>query len=75
MAARGSSMLPAPSPEVVERCIAELDPVDVPLFGMAINGTPLVEIAAVAGADVPVIRTRVRALIGRLQATTPPAVR
>jgi hypothetical protein len=34
----------------------ELDPKDMPGFGIAMNGTPVVEVAAVIGDEVPTTR-------------------
>jgi DNA-binding NarL/FixJ family response regulator len=61
--------------EAVARCIAELPADDIPLFGMAVNGTPVAEIAQVVGDDVAAIRARLRALVVRLQGErrAPPA--
>jgi DNA-binding NarL/FixJ family response regulator len=67
--ARGMAEPLSASPAVIERCVARLHPDDIPLFGMAINGTPTDEIAAVAGDDLPTTRNRLRALVGRLQST------
>jgi len=61
----GLEQLPAP-PDVIGRCVGELPPDDIPLFGMAMNGTPTAEIAAVAGDDLPATRSRLRALVKRL---------
>jgi CheY-like chemotaxis protein len=60
---------PSAPPAVMERCLARLRPDDVPLFGMAINGTPTHEIAAVSGDDIATTRSRLRTLVRRLQAT------
>jgi DNA-binding NarL/FixJ family response regulator len=64
--ARGTAEPPSAPSEVIERCIAEIDPEDIPMFGMALNGTPVAEIAAVTGDEVPVTRARLRDLVGRL---------
>jgi DNA-binding NarL/FixJ family response regulator len=65
--ARGRGGLPAIPPEAIRRCASELDQRDIPLFGMAMNRMQVAEIAAVAGYDVETTRSRLRALIGRLQ--------
>jgi DNA-binding NarL/FixJ family response regulator len=65
--ARGAARLPAPPPEAMERCIRALQPDELSLFGMAVNGTPVAEIAAVAGDDIAETRRRLRAMLGRLQ--------
>jgi DNA-binding NarL/FixJ family response regulator len=65
--ARGATRLPTPPPEVMERCFRNLDADEVPLFGMAVNGAPASEIAAVVGADLEEARRRLRVLLGRLQ--------
>lgn len=69
-AAVGAAQLPTPPPEVMERCFRKLNPDEVPLFGMAVNGAPLTEIATVAGTDVEETRKRLRVLLGRLQEQT-----
>lgn len=65
--AGGGTALATIPPELIKRCVAELDPDDISLFGMAFNRVPVAEIAAVAGHDVETTRARVRTLIGRLQ--------
>jgi two-component system response regulator DevR len=67
LVASGGRALPRVPPDLISRCVAELDPDDIPLFGMAFNQIPLAEIAAIAGHDLETTRTRVRALIGQLQ--------
>lgn len=68
--ALGAARLPTPPPEVMERCMSRLNPDDVPLFGMAVNGTPVGEIAEVVGVELEETRRRLRALLGRLQGDT-----
>lgn len=65
--ARGGRALAGIPAELIQRCVAELDPVDIPIFGMAYNRLSVAEIAAVSRSDVSATRDRVRALIGRLQ--------
>ena len=55
-------------PELLGRCAEDLPPDDISLFGMAVNGTPPAEIAAMTGADLASTYSRLRALIKRLQA-------
>ena len=66
--ARGGSLLPTPPPEVMERSYALLDTDEIVLFGMAVNGAPLSEIAAVSGDNADDIRRQLRGLVERLQA-------
>ena len=66
--ARGGSRLPTPPPEVMERSYALLDTDEIVLFGMAANGAPPSEIAAVSGDDPDEIRRQLRGLVERLQA-------
>jgi DNA-binding NarL/FixJ family response regulator len=68
--ARGTARLPTPPPEVMERSYALLDPEEIPLFGMAVNGAPPEEIAAVAGTDPDDARRHVRELLTRLRGST-----
>jgi DNA-binding NarL/FixJ family response regulator len=72
-AARGYAALPAAPPEVRERCLARLDPADVALFAMAVNGTHPADIAAVMRLESDEARRRLRALLGRLQERRPDA--
>lgn len=67
MVARGTAELPGAPPDVIERCISRLEPADIPLFGMALNGTPPDEIATVTGEDLATTRAHLRELVGRLQ--------
>ena len=71
--ARGAAAPLSAPPEVIERCVTALPPSDISLFGMAINGTPAAEIAAVAGDDVSATRVRLRSLVRRLQRPLDPA--
>ena len=65
--AAGNARLPAAPPQVTERCLGRLDPADIALFGMAVNGTDSAEIAEVMRLDADETRRRLRALLGRLQ--------
>jgi DNA-binding NarL/FixJ family response regulator len=65
--ARGEARLPDPPLEAMERCSAKVDPADMPLFGMAVNAVPLVDMAEVLGVDLTEARRRLRALLGRLR--------
>jgi hypothetical protein len=64
--ARGNAEPLRVAPEVISRCVEDLPPDDVSLFGMAVNRTPAAEIAALAGSDVASTQARLRALIKRL---------
>jgi two-component system, NarL family, response regulator DevR len=63
---RGASTKPDAPPAVVERSVERLDPAEIPIFGMAMAGTPVNEIAAVTGDDIDCVRVRIRALVQRL---------
>jgi DNA-binding NarL/FixJ family response regulator len=65
--AGGGTALARVPPELIKRCVRELHPDDIPLFGMAFNRVPVADIAAIAGYDIETTRTRLRAIIGRLQ--------
>ena len=67
--ARGGSLLPVPPREVMERSYALLDTDEIVLFGMAINGAPPSEIAAISGDDPDEVRRQLRGLLERLQAS------
>jgi DNA-binding NarL/FixJ family response regulator len=66
-AAAGGARLPAAPPRVRERCLERLDPGDVALFGMAVNGTDPADIAEVLKLPRDETHRRLRALLGRLQ--------
>jgi DNA-binding NarL/FixJ family response regulator len=66
--ARGEGRLPTPPPEVLKRAFALLDTEQIVRFGMAVNGAPPDEIAAVAGDHPDHTRRQLRALLARLQA-------
>jgi two-component system response regulator DevR len=70
LVARGESRLPTPPPAVLERSFSLLDTEEIVLFGMAVNGAPPEEIAAVTGDDPNQTRRRLRILLARLQATS-----
>jgi DNA-binding NarL/FixJ family response regulator len=65
--ARGGRAIPRVAPELLKRCVAELDQDDIPLFGMAFNRIPVAEIAAVVSLDIEATRARLRALMERLE--------
>ena len=67
--ARGEGRFPTPPPGVMERSFAQLDTEEIVLFGLAVNGAPPEEIAAVAGAQPDDTRRQLRALLARLQDT------
>jgi DNA-binding NarL/FixJ family response regulator len=66
-AAAGAARLPTAPRHVRERCLERLDPADVALFAMAVNGTDPVEISGVMRLRPQETRRRLRALLGRLQ--------
>jgi DNA-binding NarL/FixJ family response regulator len=63
---RGALTKPDAPAAVVERGVERLDPAEIPIFGMAMAGTPVAEIAAVTGDDLDGVRTRIRMLVQRL---------
>jgi hypothetical protein len=65
--AGGGRAIPRVQPELIKRCVAQLDQDDIPLFGMAFNRIPVAEIAAVVGLDIETTRARLRALMKRLE--------
>jgi DNA-binding NarL/FixJ family response regulator len=70
LVARGEGRLPPPPQAVMERSLARLDTDQIVLFGMAVNGAPPDEIAAVAGDGPDETRRQLRALLARLQDTS-----
>ena len=66
----GEAGLPSAPPEALERSLRKLSPDDIALFGMAINGMAVRDIAAVTGTNLDETQRRLRILLGRLQEQT-----
>jgi DNA-binding NarL/FixJ family response regulator len=64
--ARGGKALPALRPEAVERSVMRLDPEDLPILGMRIDGATLAEIASVLQLEERELSRRLAAMLGRL---------
>jgi DNA-binding NarL/FixJ family response regulator len=71
--ARGGMALPALRPETVERTVTGLEPEDLSILGMRIDGATLSEIGAVLHLEERELSRRLRALVGRLASPTAPA--
>jgi len=64
--ARGGKAMPALRPEAVEQTVRRVDPDDLPILGMRLDGATLTEIATVMQLDEGELSRRVAALLGRL---------
>ena len=71
--ARGGKALPPLRPEAVERSVTRLDPQDLPILGMRIDGATLPEIASVLQLEERELSRRVVAMLGRLAGPVRPA--
>ena len=73
--AKGGKALPALRPEAVERAVTRLEPQDLPILGMRIDGATLSEIGAVLRLEERELSRRLTALVGRLQDRAAPVGR
>ncbi len=64
--ARGGKALPPLRPEVIEGTVKRLEPEDLPIVGMRIDGATLAEIASVLQLEDHELSRRVVAMLGRL---------
>ena len=71
--ARGGKALPALQAEAVDRTLGQLDPEDLPIVGMRIEGATLPEIASVLQLEERELHRRLTALLGRLAGSVRPA--
>ena len=69
--ARGDRVLPPVDRELLERAGAELDPQDLPILGMTIDGTPPAEIAATLRLEPAELSQRIDAMVQRLRVDVP----
>ena len=69
--ARGDRVLPSVDREMLEAAGAELDPQDLPILGMTIEGTPPAEIAATLRLDPAELSGRIDAMVQRLRVDVP----
>ena len=70
--ARGGKALPALRPEAVERTVTRLEPQDLPILGMRIDGATLSDIGAVLHLEEHELSRRLTALLGRLTGAATP---
>ena len=63
---RGENALPALRPEMLERAAQRLDPDDLPILGMRVEGTTLSEIASVLQVEEREVSRRLATMLGRL---------
>ena len=68
--ARGNTVLPPVPRELLEEATARLDPDELPVFGMLIDGTSSSEIGDVLGLPPSEIVDRTRSIIGKLRPPT-----
>ena len=71
--ARGERVLPAISRELLDAASRKLDPDDLPILGMILDGTPIVEVAAVLGIKPIDGSRRLDRMISRLKVEVPSA--
>lgn len=71
--ARGGKALPALRPQAVEQTVSRLDPQDLPILGMRIDGATLSEIGGVLHLEERELSRRLIALLGRLRGSSIPA--
>jgi DNA-binding NarL/FixJ family response regulator len=64
--ARGGKVLPALRPEAVEHTATRLDPQDLPILGMRMDGATLSDIGSVLHLEQRELSSRLTALLGRL---------
>jgi DNA-binding NarL/FixJ family response regulator len=69
--ARGERVSPPLPPELVDDAAARLEEQDLPIFGMALQGTPPEDIADVLGLDRPGLHQRLDRIIRRLRVEVP----
>ncbi len=65
--AAGERVLPPVSAAVREDASRRLDPEDLPILGMVLEGTPLPDVCEVLGLDGPALTHRLDGMIGRLR--------
>jgi DNA-binding NarL/FixJ family response regulator len=63
---RGESALPPPAPQEVASFAARLEPVDRPILGMLLDGTPPHEVAATLGLDHDQLDDRLEAMLAAI---------
>lgn len=68
--ARGRTALPPISPTLVGASAAKLDPGDVPIFSMMMDGTSLSKVAEVMGVEDGELSARLRGMLGKLRVET-----
>ena len=73
--AKGAQAMPPLRPAVAEASVARLDPEDLPILGMRMDGVAFDEIAAVLRLDKGELSRRVRAMLRRLAAPLDTRVR
>ena len=69
--ARGGSVMPPISRELLEAAHDRVAPEDLPILGMALDGTSVAEIAGVLNTDTGEISARLDEMIGRLKIEVP----
>jgi DNA-binding NarL/FixJ family response regulator len=69
--ARGDSVMPPVSRELLDDANARLDPDDLPILGMVLDGTSDAEIAKTLGLSGDVLTRRLDRMLGRLKVEVP----
>jgi len=71
LVAHGRTVIPQISTGLRETSAAKLDTVELPIFSMMMDRTPLPEVAQVLGLEERELRGRLRAMLGKLRVQTP----
>ncbi len=71
--ARGGKALPPLRPDILEQTVTRLEPEDLPILGMRIEGATLLEIGSVLQLEEQELSRRLVAMLGRLAAPVRPA--
>lgn len=68
---RGERVLPPISRELLDDASRQLDPDDLPILGMVLDGTPAAEVADVLSLDPPEVSQRLDRMVSRLKVEVP----
>jgi DNA-binding NarL/FixJ family response regulator len=75
LVAKGERAMPAPRPELLRIAATRLDPADLPIVGMLMEGTPLEDMRAVLEIPADDVADRLAAVVARLRVPPSPASR
>jgi DNA-binding NarL/FixJ family response regulator len=69
--ARGQVVMPPVPPSLIEAAGARLEPEDMPILGMRLEGAPLEDIASALRCDAAELARRLDRMLGRLRVSVP----